>query len=205
MSVSASGRRQIPNPHMTEVYHTHSILTVCIRTSTLWRSYRGLPITQVLFVEVGFGCDGHGQNVTVMPEYTCKSMCSLCSLLLLLQLSYPSFEAKFDESSGAWHLLLWSASAMLPLLPAQKAATRACRNAIEFNSLPAMGKLIPGGYAGMRLHIKIGTPHPVSPTSVSACCCSIVAPMNTYQGRLCSSCLSIAIFSKAACLSAKIL
>ncbi|CAL5228716.1 g11899 [Coccomyxa viridis] len=62
-------------------------------------------MTEVLFVEVGFGCDGHGQNVT-------------------------------------------------------KAATRACRNAIEFNSLPAMGKLIPGGYAEMRLHIKIGTPHP---------------------------------------------
>ena len=46
-------------------------------------------------------------------------------------------------------------------LPLQKAATRACRNAIEFNSLPAMGRLIPSGYAGMRLHIKIGTPHPV--------------------------------------------
>ena len=53
----------------------------------------------------------------------------------------------------------------------QKAATRACRNAIEFNSLPAMGKLIPGGYAGMRLHIKIGTPHPVR---------TVVLPPNSY-------------------------
>lgn len=57
-------------------------------------------------MEVGFGADQHGQNVT-------------------------------------------------------KAAARACRNAIEFNSLPSMGKLIPGGYAAMRLHIKIGVPHPV--------------------------------------------
>lgn len=45
--------------------------------------------------------------------------------------------------------------------PLQKAARRACRNAIEFNSLPSMNELIPGGKANMKLHVKIGTPRPV--------------------------------------------
>ncbi|BDA45396.1 hypothetical protein COCOBI_07-1830 [Coccomyxa sp. Obi] len=43
---------------------------------------------------------------------------------------------------------------------AQKAATRACRNAIEFNSIPSVSRLVPGGYENLRLHVKIGTPHP---------------------------------------------
>ena len=41
---------------------------------------------------------------------------------------------------------------------ATKAAVRACRNAIEFNSLPRIGKLVPGGYDGMRLHVQLGVP-----------------------------------------------
>ena len=48
--------------------------------------------------------------------------------------------------------------------PAQKAAARACRNAIEFNSLPAIKQLVPNGYDGLLLHVKIGVPKPVSPT-----------------------------------------
>ncbi|KAK9824812.1 hypothetical protein WJX81_000709 [Elliptochloris bilobata] len=62
-------------------------------------------LDQVLFVEAGWGCDQHGQNVT-------------------------------------------------------KAAVRACRNAIEFNSLPAVRKVVPGGYDNLRLHIKLGSPRP---------------------------------------------
>lgn len=30
----------------------------------------------------------------------------------------------------------------------------------QFNSLPAMGRLIPGGYEAMRLHVLIGVPAP---------------------------------------------
>lgn len=45
---------------------------------------------------------------------------------------------------------------------ATKACARACRNAIEFNSLPAIRQLVPNGYDGMKLKIKIGTPHPES-------------------------------------------
>lgn len=53
-------------------------------------------------------------------------------------------------------LLKWPASSM------QKAAVRACRNAIEFNSLPAVRKVVPGGYDNLRLHVKLGSPRPVS-------------------------------------------
>jgi uncharacterized protein (TIGR02058 family) len=43
---------------------------------------------------------------------------------------------------------------------ATKAAVRACRNAIEFNSLPRVGTLVPGGYDRMRLHVQLGVPEP---------------------------------------------
>lgn len=57
----------------------------------------------VLFIEVGFGNDQHGQNPT-------------------------------------------------------KAAVRACRNAIEFNSIPSIAKIVPGGYDGMRLRVQLAAP-----------------------------------------------
>eukprot|EP00884_Botryococcus_braunii_P014164 jgi/Botrbrau1/22749/Bobra.0132s0082.1 len=41
-----------------------------------------------------------------------------------------------------------------------KAAVRACRNAIEFNSIPSIRRLVPGGYNNLRLKVKIGVPHP---------------------------------------------
>ena len=41
---------------------------------------------------------------------------------------------------------------------ATKAATRACRNAIEFNSIPSIRELVPGGYAGMKIHVHLGVP-----------------------------------------------
>jgi uncharacterized protein (TIGR02058 family) len=60
-------------------------------------------MSQVLFIETGFGCDQHGQNPT-------------------------------------------------------KAAIRACRNAIEFNSIPSIAQIVPGGYAGMKLRVQLGVP-----------------------------------------------
>lgn len=45
---------------------------------------------------------------------------------------------------------------------ATKAAIRAARNAIEFNSLPAMQTLIPGGYEAMLLRVQIACPDPQS-------------------------------------------
>ena len=41
---------------------------------------------------------------------------------------------------------------------ATKAAVRACRNAIEFNSIPSIRQIVPGGYDNMKLHIQIGVP-----------------------------------------------
>lgn len=39
-----------------------------------------------------------------------------------------------------------------------KAAIRACRNAIEFNSIPSIPQLVPGGYSNMKLHVQLGVP-----------------------------------------------
>mmetsp|Transcript_896 Transcript_896/g.1439 ORF Transcript_896/g.1439 Transcript_896/m.1439 type:complete len:212 (+) Transcript_896:67-702(+) len=41
---------------------------------------------------------------------------------------------------------------------ATKAAVRACRNAIEFNSLPGIRKVIPGGKDNMKLQVQLGVP-----------------------------------------------
>ena len=41
---------------------------------------------------------------------------------------------------------------------ATKAALRACRNAIEFNSIPSVRALVPGGYDGMKVHVHLGVP-----------------------------------------------
>lgn len=35
---------------------------------------------------------------------------------------------------------------------------RACRNAIEFNSIPSIGKLVPGGYEGLKLDVLLAVP-----------------------------------------------
>ncbi len=86
---------------------------------------------QVLFVESGFGCDQHGQNATVGP--------------VLRERSYAKL----------------AITALTKLCIAQKAVVRACRNAIEFNSIPSVERLVPGGRNGLKLKIKIGTPFPV--------------------------------------------
>ncbi|KAJ1623992.1 hypothetical protein T492DRAFT_1051238 [Pavlovales sp. CCMP2436] len=39
-----------------------------------------------------------------------------------------------------------------------KAAVRACRNAIEFNSIPSIRKIVPGGYDNMKLRVQLGVP-----------------------------------------------
>ena len=41
-----------------------------------------------------------------------------------------------------------------------KAALRACRNAIEFNSIPSIRNIIPGGKENMLLRVQIGVPSP---------------------------------------------
>ena len=45
---------------------------------------------------------------------------------------------------------------------ATKACVRVCRNAIEFNSIPCLESVIPGGKANLKLAVKIGTPFPAT-------------------------------------------
>lgn len=35
---------------------------------------------------------------------------------------------------------------------------RACRNSIEFNSIPSVGRLVPGGYDGLKLEVLLAVP-----------------------------------------------
>ncbi len=95
------------------------------------------------------GADGHGQDVTVCVGCV---MGTTCIGGLAGEQQPPPFQ--------------------------QKAARRACRNAIEFNSLPSIGDLIPGGKNNMKLHVKIGSPHPVW---VGSMCCIIVPLRRTAQ------------------------
>eukprot|EP00558_Chaetoceros_sp_UNC1202_P011677 CAMPEP_0197242362 /NCGR_PEP_ID=MMETSP1429-20130617/8138_1 /TAXON_ID=49237 /ORGANISM="Chaetoceros sp., Strain UNC1202" /LENGTH=144 /DNA_ID=CAMNT_0042702379 /DNA_START=108 /DNA_END=542 /DNA_ORIENTATION=- len=39
-----------------------------------------------------------------------------------------------------------------------KAAVRACRNAIEFNSIPSINRLVPGGYDNLKLDVILAIP-----------------------------------------------
>ena len=112
-------------------------------------------LSQVLFVEVGFGADQHGQNVTVKTDVQAT----------VVPWAIPNGISCLHHDSI---VTLTKAHQQCSVPPVQKAAARACRNAIEFNSLPSMGKLIPGGYPAMRLHIKIGVPHPVSAAPAQA-------------------------------------
>ncbi len=41
---------------------------------------------------------------------------------------------------------------------ATKAAVRACRNAIEFNSIPSVSRLVPNGYDGLKLDVLLAVP-----------------------------------------------
>lgn len=91
-------------------------------------------LKQVLFVESGFGCDQHGQNATVRLLQYSLIKCSLLCFTCFAKNGLDTF---------------------------QKACVRACRNAIEFNSIPSVESLVPGGRNGLKLNIKIGTPFPV--------------------------------------------
>ena len=41
---------------------------------------------------------------------------------------------------------------------ATKAAIRACRNSIEFNSIPSVSRLVPNGYKGLKLDVLLAVP-----------------------------------------------
>ena len=106
-------------------------------------------------MEAGWGCDQHGQNVTVRPSLLVIPRPQVTPLQVLLTV---------PQANTTAGLLT------LPVGGAQKAAVRACRNAIEFNSLPAVRKVVPGGYDNLRLHVKLGSPRPVSTLDAPQTC-----------------------------------
>lgn len=60
---------------------------------------------------------------------------------------------------------------------ATKAAVKACRNAIEFNSLPSIKQIVPGGYEGMKLRVELAVPvekHQIDEEQVCLCECGFV-------------------------------
>ena len=65
----------------------------------------------------------------------------------------------------------------------QKAAVRACRNAIEFNSIPCIQQIVPNGYAGMQIHVKIGVPDPVPLRPCVHCPVILFLVLHSSEGR----------------------
>ncbi|CAN0365241.1 unnamed protein product, partial [Laminaria digitata] len=49
-----------------------------------------------------------------------------------------------------------------------KVIIRACRNAIEFNSIPSINAIVPGGYANMKLRVQLAVPVPEEEVDVEA-------------------------------------
>ncbi len=85
----------------------------------------GSTMTNLLFVQIGFGVDQHGND----DETTKKQ------------------DEKKDSISNSGN----SGGAT-------KAAVRAIRNAIEFNSIPGVIETVPGGRSEMLISVKLGVP-----------------------------------------------
>ena len=90
-------------------------------------------MSTVLFVETGFGCARDPDLLT-----------SVLRLLIILTHYAPiaRCDQHGDRESGG----------------GTKAAVRACRNAIEFNSIPCIQDLVPGGRPNMKIKIRLGVP-----------------------------------------------
>ena len=79
---ASAGRREVNNPHMKEVLFKRNVVMGLMLRVVMELNYHRLLFpnvipTQILFVEIGSGCDGHGQNVTVHPDlfiHCCLSM-----------------------------------------------------------------------------------------------------------------------------------
>lgn len=85
---------------------------------------------ETLFVEVGFGSDQHGQDVTKAAVRACRNAIGMCAVSTKLH------QYKECEPSPSTHT--------------------------EFNSLPAIKKIVPGGYDGMKLRVQLAVPEKYS-------------------------------------------
>lgn len=85
---------------------------------------------QVLFVECGFGADQHGQDATKAAVRACRNAIG---------------EPKEDHTYACA-----PSRSTNPRFPNPQPA--------EFNSIPSIKKLVPGGYDGMKLRVQLAVP-----------------------------------------------
>jgi len=92
-------------------------------------------VETVLFVECGFGNDSHGKFYNHVFFFA------------------PFKTTKLTNAA----IFNWSFYSFLGQ-SATKAAIRACRNSIEFNSIPSINRLVPNGYKGLKLDVLLAVP-----------------------------------------------
>ncbi len=95
-------------------------MAATIATSRLESQREKISSDNIFFIELGFGNDSHGQ---VGESFFITGCFSTSGLEIIVQ-NISFFRSMVVQSST-------------------KAAIRACRNAIEFNSIPSIKRLIP--------------------------------------------------------------
>ena len=65
---------------------------------------------------------------------------------------------QLEHAHSIYLELFWYACYVSLLIMGNIITVRACRNAIEFNSIPSIGRLVPGGYDKLELDIILAVP-----------------------------------------------
>ena len=107
------------NSHNKNSSVLHKMSTTCLQAHSFDDQRDRISNERILFIEVGFGNDSHGQVSTL-----CLPIVISCFFTSLMIVHNLCCQKCFPQSST-------------------KAAVRACRNAIEFNSIPSIKRLIP--------------------------------------------------------------
>ena len=98
-------------------------------------------LNRLMFVQTGFGCDQHGDRKGAVRR----------SVSIRRHNARPTLFAPRHRTPRAHQI-------ETHVQGATSAAVRACRNAIEFNSIPGMIDHVPGGRKNMLIHVKLGVP-----------------------------------------------
>ena len=94
-------------------------------------------------MRVGFGNDSHGQSAT-------KAAGTFAICVELPDTLYEHTVLPVRLSAPRRH--------KPPIPHTLYHPVRACRNAIEFNSIPSIQRLVPGGYEALKLHVILAVP-----------------------------------------------
>ena len=109
-------------------------------------------MTTVLFIECGWGA---GSGFAPTPTRTCPQAHKLPRCTHASTLGHTPVR---DLARPPAHTHPRTRTTDQHGQNPTKAAVRACRNAIEFNSLPSIRNIVPGGYDNMKLRIQIAVP-----------------------------------------------